>query len=88
MMHPRPHRFAKQYHDAALGAVSAIRTYASEVRDRSFPETGKHTYAMASNDDSLALIEWTEGEVRRKEERERIEAEELEKRKRTIRLNK
>ncbi|KAI9006813.1 ketopantoate hydroxymethyltransferase [Hyaloraphidium curvatum] len=70
----RKPKFAKVYADLSVPIEAALREYAAEVRARSFPEMGAHTYAMESPEDEAELREWTEAEVRKKEEREREEA--------------
>ena len=43
-------RFTKQYMDLSTAARSAVREYATEVKDRSFPQEGKHTYAITDKE--------------------------------------
>ncbi len=45
----RPPRFVKEYAQLRETAVEAMRTYAGEVRGRTFPEE-QHTYAMPADE--------------------------------------
>jgi 3-methyl-2-oxobutanoate hydroxymethyltransferase len=53
-------RFVKQYADLAPTIGAAVEQYASDVRERTFPEE-KHTYSMT--EDELALFEQSLAEV-------------------------
>jgi 3-methyl-2-oxobutanoate hydroxymethyltransferase len=61
LYHGHAPRFVKQYAELAPTIGAAVEQYASEVRDRTFPEE-KHTYAMT--EEELTLFEESLADVR------------------------